>query len=54
MGHLVVMTICNTRLVESSHQVVHLLAATDEGSEGKLVVRSGILDLLDLIGVRPI
>lgn len=33
---------------------MHLLGATDESTERKLVVRALVLDLLDLISIRSI
>ena len=46
------MAIRDTRRVELSHQVVDLLGSANEGAEGKLVVRSRILDPLNLGLVR--
>ena len=52
LRHFIVVAIRDTRRVELGHQVVDLLGSANEGAEGKLVVRSRILDPLDLGLVR--
>ena len=52
MRHLIVVAVCNTGAVERRPQVVHLLAATKQGSEGQLVSRAILLNLADLVGIR--
>ena len=52
MRHLIVVAVRNTGAVERRHQVVHLLAATNQGSEGQLVIRAILLNLADLVSIR--
>jgi len=52
MRPLIVVAVRNTGAVERRHQVVDLLAATNQGSEGQLVIRAILLNLADLVGIR--
>lgn len=52
--HLVVVAVGDARAVEGRHQVVHLLAAADKGAERKLMVRTLLLDLTNLVSIGPI
>lgn len=51
--HLVIVAVSNACAMECSHQVVHLLTASDQRTEGQLVVRTVFLDLTNFIRVRP-
>ena len=50
--HLVIVAVSDACAMECSHQVVHLLAASDQRAEGQLVVGTVLLDLTNLIRVR--
>ena len=52
--HLVVVAVGDARTVEGSHQVVHLLTAANQSAERKLMVRTLLLDLTNLVSIRPI
>ena len=54
LGHLFVVMVWNSRLVEIEHQIMQLLGASDQRTERKFVVRPFGLDLPDLISVVTI
>ena len=51
--HLVVVAVGDASAVERGHQVVHLLAATNQRAEWKLVIRSLLFDLTNFVCVGP-
>ena len=51
--HLVVVAVSDASAVERSHQVMHLLAATNQRAKWKLVIRSLLFDLTNFVCVGP-
>lgn len=54
LRHFVVLGVRDPGAVELGHHLVHLSRPADKRPEGQLVVRTRILDLLDVVRVRPI